>query len=84
MTLMTASEARCRVENAKAIKELEGTIEYAVNRAIEHGDYKVSVIVPRKVTDEGLDIVNKEIEKLGYEIAIEHPDDAARVITLRW
>ena len=84
MTLMTASEARCRVENAKAIKELEGIIEYAVNQAIEHGDYKVSVSVPRKVTDEGLDIVNKEIEKLGYEIAIEHLDDVARVITLRW
>ena len=84
MTLMTASEARCRVENAKAIKELEGIIEYAVNRAIEHGDYKVSVIVPQKVMDEGLDIVNKEIEKLGYEIAVEHIDDAARVITLRW
>ncbi|MBR3646582.1 MAG: hypothetical protein IKN54_09190 [Lachnospiraceae bacterium] len=84
MTLMTASEARCRVENAKAIKELEGIIEYAVNQAIEHGDYKVSVSVPRKVMDEGLDIVNKEIEKLGYEIAIEHLDDAARVITLRW
>ncbi len=84
MTLMTASEARCRVENAKAIKELEGIIEYAVNQAIEHGDYKVSVSVPRKVMDEGLDIVNKEIEKLGYEIAIEHLDDVARVITLRW
>ena len=84
MTLMTASEARCRVENAKAIKELEGIIEYAVNQAIEHGDYKVSVSVPRKVMDEGLDIVNKEIEKLGYEIAIEHLDDDARVITLRW
>ena len=84
MTLMTASEARCRVENAKAIKELEGIIEYAVNQAIEHGDYEVSVSVPRKVMDEGLDIVNKEIEKLGYGIAIEHLDDAARVITLRW
>ena len=84
MTLMTASEARCRVENAKAIKELEGIIEYAINQAIEHGDYKVSVSVPRKVTDEGLDIVNNEIEKLGYEIAIEHLDDVARVITLRW
>ena len=84
MTLMTASETRCRVENAKAIKELEGIIEYAVNQAIEHGDYKVSVSVPRKVMDEGLDIVNKEIEKLGYEIAIEHLDDVARVITLRW
>ena len=84
MTLMTASEARCRVENAKAIKELEGIIEYAVNQAIEHGDYKVSVSVPRKVMDEGLDIVNNEIEKLGYGIAIEHLDDAARVITLRW
>ena len=84
MTLMTASEARCRVENAKAIKELEGIIEYAVNQAIEHGDYKVSVSVPRKVMDEGLDIVNKEIEKLGYEIAFEHLDDVARVITLRW
>lgn len=81
---MTASEARCRVENAKAIKELEGIIKYAINQAIEHGDYKVSVSVPRKVTDEGLDIVNNEIEKLGYEIAIEHIDDAARVITLRW
>ena len=80
---MTASEARCRVENAKAIKELEGIIEYAVNQAIEHGNYKASVSVPRKVMDEGLDIVNKEIEKLGYEIAIEHIDDAARVITLR-
>lgn len=84
MTLMTASEARCKVENAKAIKELEGIIEYAINQAIEHGDYKVSVSVPRKVTDEGLDIVNNEIEKLGYGIAIEHLDDAARVITLRW
>ena len=81
---MTASEARCRVENAKAIKELEGIIEYAVNQAIEHGDYKVSVSVPRKVMDEGLDIVNKEIEKLGYEIAIEHLDDVTRIITLRW
>lgn len=84
MTLMTASEARCRVENAKAIKELEGIIEYAVNQAIEHGNYEVSVVVPRKVTDEGLDIVNKEIEKLGYEIAIEHLDVASRAITLRW
>lgn len=84
MTLMTASEARCRVENAKAIKELEGIIEYAVNQAIEHGDYKVSVSVPRKVTNEGLDIVNKEIEKLGYEIAVEHLDGVTRTITLRW
>lgn len=84
MTLMTASEARCRVENAKAIKELEGIIEYAVNQAIEHGDYKVSVSIPRKATDEGLDIVNNEIKKLGYEIAIEHLDGVTKVITLRW
>ena len=82
--MISAKEARCRVENAKAIKELEGIIEYAVNQAIEHGDYKVSVSVPRKVTDEGLDIVNKRIEKLGYEIAIEHLDGVARVITLKW
>lgn len=81
---MTASEARCRVENVKAIKELEGIIEYAVNQAVEHGEYKVSVSVPRKVTDEGLDIVNNEIEKLGYEIAIENLDAVARVITLKW
>ena len=84
MTLMTASEARCRVENAKAIKELEGIIEYAVNQAIEHGNYEVSVVVPQKVTDEGLDIVNKEIEKLGYEIAVKHLDVVTRTITLKW
>jgi len=81
---MTASEARCRVENAKAIKELEGVIEYAVDRAIEHGNYEVSVVVPQKVTDEGFDIVKKEIEKLGYGIAIAHLDGVTRTITLRW
>lgn len=47
--MISAKEARCRVENAKAIKELEKRLDFAIATAIENGNYKVSAVAPKGI-----------------------------------
>lgn len=84
MKLMTASEARSRVENKQAIKELEKRLDNAVATAIEKGDYKVSVVAPKELTEEGYDVVTKELTELGYTVQVEHFNDFTKLFTLEW
>lgn len=82
--MISAKEARCRVENAKAIKEVEERIDCAIATAIEKGDYKVSVVAPKELTEEGYDVVTKELTELGYTVKVERFNSVTKLFTLEW
>lgn len=82
--MISAKEARCRVENAKAIKELEKRLDFAIAKAIENGNYKVSAVAPKELTEEGYDVVTKELTELGYTVQVEHFNDFTKLFTLEW
>lgn len=82
--MISAKEARCRVENAKAIKELEKRLDFAITIAIEKGDYKVSVVAPKELTEEGYDVVAKELTELGYTVKVERFNSVTKLFTLEW
>lgn len=82
--MISAKEARCRVENAKAIKELEKRLDFAIAAAIEKGNYKISAVAPKELTEEGYDVVTKELTELGYIVQVERFNDFTKILTLEW
>ena len=80
--MISAKEARCRVENAKAIKELTEIIENSIIGAIKLGNYKVSVCVPKNISNKSLTVVIHDLEVLDYEI--EYENEINRVLTIKW
>lgn len=82
--MINAKEARCRVENAKAIKEVEKRLDFAIATAIENGGYKASVVAPKELTEEGYDVVMKELTELGFIVKVEHFNDFTKLFTLEW
>lgn len=82
--MISAKEARCRVENAKAIKELEKRLDFAIAKAIEIGDFKVIAVAPKELTEEGYDVVIKELTELGYTVQVEPFNSITKRFTLKW
>lgn len=82
--MISAKEVRCRVENAKAIKELEKRLDFAIAAAIEKGNYKISAVAPKELTEEGYDVVTKELTELGYIVQVERFNDFTKILTLEW
>ena len=81
--MITAKEARYRVENSKMIKEIENRIETSVMAAIEHEEFKTIVIADRKIGEDGLDIIINNLIKLGYYYSVI-ADSMEYDITIEW
>ena len=82
--MITAKEARYRVENAQAIKELEENIEFSILTAVENGNFKVGVYVSKKVGERGIEMTVENLKQLGYKVEYTIDNHLDGTIFIEW
>lgn len=83
MTLMTASEARYRVENQEIMNMFERWIEESVTLAVKKAECHVTVAIPQGMDRNGLDIIKGNLENLGYTVKLQN-GFGSDTILLEW